>query len=556
MTTRDGERLAELPLYPERTGEEYIDALTRRYARRPESPTMTLRPIQALMLAQAVLGDGLVALAGCGSGKTLTTLLLPHVLGAERPLLLIPASMRAQFRSDCEFYGQHFHISPPEILSYESLSSPKQIQRLAEIAPDLIICDEAHALRNLRSARVRRLEGYLLETGARLCALSGTLVSRSLRDYAHVMNWALKAWSPLPRETSTVEKWAEVIEEGGFDRETQAEVDHALPEGRTLETRLQARLRGSRGVVISGDQRVGASLVITRRRFRPPERLRDAINALLSTQSVVSATQDILDEKALDSIFSSRELWTPEDSVYSRVWAQLALGFVYVWDWGEREEDVEWVHARRGWGSACNAVLTSGVYDSEALLKRDIEAGRYTRPRAVDALRAWRDVERRPPPQTRAIWVDESWANDVAEWAHSQKDPPILWVQFGAVAQKLAELTGFEMYGSGAENSARLNAQKDTAHPCIMSISAHATGKNLQAWRNQIVAHPLSHPATWEQMVARTHRSGQTADVVNVTRYNCGLFGRAWRRARDDARYIYETTGAEQRILYADQKND
>lgn len=551
MTPEDVERLSALPLYTEQTGEEYVDALTKRYARDPDNPSMTLRPIQALMLAQAVAGQGLVALAGCGSGKTLTTLLLPLVLDAKRPLLLIPASMRSQFASDRASYAEHFHVAELEVLSYESLSAPAQIARLAELNPDLIICDEAHHLRNLRSARVKRLERYLIASGARLCALSGTLVSRSIRDYAHVMNWGLGAWSPLPRRNEMIEQFAQVIEEQSYQRDARAWVDSALPVGGTLEERLHRRLRGSIGVVISGDQRVGASLVIERRKYRQPDALRDSIATMLSTQSVVSATQELLDERALDAVLASGELWTPQDSIYSRVWSQLALGFIYVWDWGDRAEDHEWIYARRNWGSAVRYALDRGLYDSEALLARAVRAGEYNHPRIVSALEVWESVRDREPPATRAIWVDETWARDVATWATEQKDPPIIWVQFGAVAQKLAELTGFATYGSGGEASARLDANKAHAHPCIMSISAHATGKNLQAWRNQIVAHPLSHPARWEQLLARTHRAGQTADDVRCVVYRSGVFARTFNRACNDAKYIQETTGAEQRLLYS-----
>jgi len=551
MIPRDVERLRELPLYEESTGEEYVDALTRRYARTPHAPTMTLRPIQALMLAQAVAGEGLVALAGCGSGKTLTTLLLPLVLDAKRPLLLIPASMRAQFASDQREYARHFHVADMTVLSYESLSAPKQVARLNELAPDLIVCDEAHHLRNLKSARVRRLERYLIESGAKLCALSGTLVSRSLRDYAHVLNWGLGVWSPLPRKNDIIEQFAQVIEEHSFARDARAWVDASLPDGPTLEDRLHRRLRGSVGVVISGDQRVGASLVIERRRYQPPERLKSAIAELLSTQSVVSATQEILDERALDAVLSSGELWTPADSIYSRVWSQLALGFVYVWDWGERDEDHEWVSARRAWGSAMRYALERGVADSEALIKQAVERGEYTHPRVVGALADWEAVRHREPPATRAIWVDDSWVNDVATWARGATSPPIIWVQFGAVAQKLAEITGYTVYGSGGDASRRLEADKSHARPCIMSISAHATGKNLQSWRNQIIAHPLSHPARWEQLLARTHRAGQSADEVRAVVYRHGVFARTFSRACRDARYIEETTGADQRLLYA-----
>lgn len=540
-----------MPLDVEVTGEEYVAPLTAMYARTPDAPTQTLRPLQAAMLVQAVRGDGLVALAGCGSGKTLTTLLLPLVLGSARPLLILPAAMRAQNAADQVEYAQHWRLAPVEVMSYEGLSAPSQRARLDELAPDLIICDEAHHLRNLKSARVRRLETYLRASGARFCALSGTLVSRTLIDYAHVLNWALRAWSPLPRQNALIAIWARVIEERDATREHNAWVDGALPPGDALEDRYHKRLRRSRGVVISSDQRVAASLVIQRRKYRESPKLRAALVQLLATQNVVSATHESLDEATVDLMLKSSDLWSPRDSIYCRVWAQLAMGCVYVWDWGEREPDHEWVEARRAWGSAARHMLDSGRYDSEALLKRDIRSGAYTHPRVVGALRAWDAVAHRPPPNTRAVWVDEAWVEDVVAWARAQKEPPIIWVQLNAVAQKLGELTGWEMYGSGGDASARLEARRGVSHPCIMSIASHGTGKNLQAWSNQIVAHPLSHPARWEQMIARTHRHGQGADVVNVTTYKHGLFSRALNRAKDDARYIYESTGQDQRLIYA-----
>ena len=142
MIPEDVARLSELPLYEERTGEEYVDALTRRFSRTPNAPTMTLRPIQALMLAQAVAGDGLVALAGCGSGKTLTTLLLPLVLKAKRPLLLIPASMRAQFASD-RGTTRNIFTSPSSRCSVAA-SAPKQVTS-CELAPDLVVTSASSA---------------------------------------------------------------------------------------------------------------------------------------------------------------------------------------------------------------------------------------------------------------------------------------------------------------------------------------------------------------------------------------------------------------------------
>jgi hypothetical protein len=551
----EAQRLVELPIEEPIDAENAAQEYTRAYAHSPNAPTMTLRPIQGQMLAEAKRAGGLVAMAACGEGKTLTSLLLPSVLGAKRPLILLPASMRAQYMSDRASYGEHFRLVDMPCMSYEGLSSPGQVAKLDELAPDLIICDEAHHLKNLRSARVRRLESYLLKSGALFCALSGTLVSRSLREYAHVANWALGVWSPLPRPNDLIEAWARVIEDKDALKTQRAWHDASAWRFDTdPERALHKRLRCARGVVITRSQEVGASLVIERRSYRQPTKLKEAISKLLETQDVVSATHDVLTPEALERIVDSRDLWTPQDAVYSRVWAQVAMGFVYVWEWGGRAPDTEWIEARRAWSSAVQWGLDRFGYDSEALLKRAIVKGEITHKRLTGAFDAWEAVSDRPAPTTKAIWLDDTWARDIATWATKQDDPPLVWVGLHAVADKIASLTGAAVYGGGAEASARLNERKDRAHLAVVSIASHGTGKNLQAWGRQIVAHPLAHPARWEQMLARTHRPGQLRDEVSCAVYAHGLFGRAFRRAVDDARYVYETTGQKQRLTYAVQK--
>ena len=55
----------------------------------------------------------------------------------------------------------------------------------------------------------------------------------------------------------------------------------------------------------------------------------------------------------------------------------------------------------------------------------------------------------------------------------------------------------------------------------------------------------------WEQLLGRTHRPGQGADVVEVHIYqHTGAYKQALSSAIKDAEYIQDTTGSGQKLLY------
>src|SRR5262245_46563659 len=62
--------------------------------------TMTLRPVQAIALYEAYRCHGAFLPIRVGGGKTLISLLLPHVLEASRPLLLLPAKLIEKTRRE------------------------------------------------------------------------------------------------------------------------------------------------------------------------------------------------------------------------------------------------------------------------------------------------------------------------------------------------------------------------------------------------------------------------------------------------------------------------
>ena len=85
-----------------------------------------------------------------------------------------------------------------------------------------------------------------------------------------------------------------------------------------------------------------------------------------------------------------------------------------------------------------------------------------------------------------------------------------------------------------------------------VSIAVHGTGWNGQRFHHQLILEPPTSAATWEQLLARTHRPGQTQDVeawvltatpAQTVALEVGMAG---------ARYTRDAMGAPQRLLIAD----
>ena len=544
LASQEADRILALPWRESTAPDDWS-----KWLRTPKG-IQSLRPIQNRMLQAAVNARGLLAFAACGEGKTLASLLLPVVLRAERPLLLIPANLREQNAADQEEYAQNWKVKPVPVLSYEQLSSPRSLNKLKELKPDLIIADEAHYLRGRDSARSKRLGRYLIENAScRFAALSGTLMNRSLEDWSHLSDWALAGGAPIPRIPQVLDPWLRVLETHdayGSDYRLLNKIKEQC-DARSYDEAVGERIRRTEGVVVTYTQQVGASLRLIKRTLQIPEALRMTLEH--AAHDIVSATQEMLDEETLNRVFDSSDLWTPEDAFAIRVWAQLVCGFFYIWDW-EGEPDTDWVFARRGWGRACRWAREHLGEDSDALFAEKIEAGEIKDDYCVSAWETWKEHKHKDAPRTETVWVSDYLVDDVCAWFRDQKEPPIIWCGTRALAERISQRLSIPYYGAGKKDSQRLVAESKKAHPCVASIKAHATGKNLQRWSNQIVVHPLSSPNTWEQLLARTHRPGQLADEVTVTVYGQNLFGKALRRAKNDAQRVKEITGLDQRLTF------
>lgn len=484
-----------------------------------------LRPRQAEALREAFELRGLFAPMRVGSGKTLVTLLLPTLLGSQRPVLMIPASLRDEKTPrDFAALRKAWRVRLPVLVSYQEMGRPDREHRLAELAPDLLILDEVgDKARNWESAVTRRIHRYIEATHVPVACLSGTMITDALLDYHHMAVWALRDRAPVPVVRAEAERWSKALDRDvGAVRRVAPGALASIPGG------FHGWLRGSRGVVPTPGSDCDASIEIST--WSPT--LSEQLQAIIARteESGVRPDGEILDE------------WELPDCL-----CQLSLGFFYVWDplppdW--------WLYPRRGWRAYARAVLDEHLpgFDSESQIVRALDQDVGPMPPAAGGgwqlLEAWRGVRDKFTPNPVPRWIDPGPLEQAAE--RTRADRSIAWVRYRAAGGRLEDL-GVPYYGGGTDpESARPGS------PVALSIAAHSTGRNLQAWASSLVLTPIANASGWEQLIGRTHRAGQRADVVRVSiiaaiEYQGAVLG----RVMTEARAISRASGFSQKLVDA-----
>lgn len=533
-----------------------------------------LLPIQGWGLEEAANAGGLLGLIGVGHGKTGLDILLPMVVpGCKVALLLIPPNLKPQFlqrdfpqwakhwRVPNLAHGRYFTPGLPvlHVVAYSELSGAAATDLLERIQPDLIIADEAHNLRRREAARTKRFLRYFAgrsADGLRLCALSGTLTTRSLKDYAHLAEHALGERSPLPLHWPTVEEWAGAVDAEGPNSLAApiGALRRLCAEGESAREGFRRRLVETTGVVATEASALGTSLVIAERKVKHvPQEVRDAIAG-------VNLTWQRPDGEELTDAMTK-----------ARVCRELACGFFYRWIWprGEPKELItEWLAARKEWHKELREKLKTAREhaDSPLLLTRAAirwhdgfvhveedgtrqEYPPHTRhPLTWASMHwpRWREVRDACKPETEAVWISDYLVRDAVAWALD--DVGIVWYTHAAFGEAVAALSGLPLYGPGTEASTAILTENGKGS-IIASAKAHGTGKNLQAFSKNLIA---NLPDDWEQLLGRTHRQGQLADEVGVDIYrHVPELVDAFEAALHRARYVQETTGSPQKLIYA-----
>lgn len=563
-----------------------VPSWVRHFLRKPGSPHEPW-DIQCRLVWETWKANGLFASAGVGWGKTLPSLSLPlafpHV---KRALLLVPPDLVEKTEREREEYREHFRISEAiTVGSYGKLSVRTGEAWIRDLAPQMIICDEAHYLGNTGSARTQRVGRYLKDNQDTIfCAMTGTISRSSVRDYAHLVAWALRENSPmpLPNKWPDLESWRLCIDPDAFMewptrsdwRKLQKLVD-AFGDGFPLMSQSVSdrrksvrrahleRFRTCPGIVMTSKASSDVPVVCERLEPTIPTKIEDALSDL---------------EKFWETP-GGEELCTGVEMASAR--KQLSLGFYYYWDWPDGIPDQQWLDARAWWHREIRKICRSQKrgLDTPGLVKRDVRRswsfallfvlvaqgnldpvvlrafmrgpGRlWKNGDLLAAAKNWAPEETKPQPPTETAWLTDKSLEQAIRIAKGRPSPCIIWYSHDAVATRLAEL-GVEVIPSGEE------PPTEPVRTLALSTNSHVAGHQLQGWCQNLVLTPPSSALTMEQMLGRTVRPGQKADEVWVG-FLCvnaqadKALGLALRRSVAQA----EGEGATRIILGAEWRGD
>lgn len=527
-------RITRLPrrVRPEQERSALARQLTEAY--RIPGGTMELRPVQAETLYEAGTCGGAFCPQACGAGKTASSFLV-CVASAQRPLLVVPAKLVQKTERDKRTLAKHFTLPPfLRILTYEWLGRAQAADALEKYAPDLIIADECHFLRNPKAAVTRRFRRYMqAHPETQFVALSGTVTKRSLHDFSHLVHWALKEKSPLPRSYQDLELWADALDErkgqtrradpGYLEMLCNEEEKKIWAYDRRTAARsaFRRRLVESEGIVATEESAVDASLVV--QGVEPP------------VSKAIDDAFDLLREEA--ELPDGQPLW--DGLEIFRHARELALGFYYKW---VPPAPQDWRLARKAWGKFVREVLKhSRTLDSESQVRK-------ANPDS-EILAKWLAVKDSFMINTTPMWLDDSVLNFCADWAERERG--IVWVEHVVFGERLEKDFGIPYYAKrGRDARGKFIDDHPVGEPMVASIQSNSEGRNLQGWSTNLVVSPPPNGKQWEQLLSRTHREGQQSDEVSVDVITvCAEhLGAVWQ-AISDCRYVESVTGSPQKLL-------
>lgn len=593
------------------------------------------------VLAYDLYGGGFFPI-GVGWGKTLISLMIANRAyergESERSMLFVPSGVYDQLtKTDIQWARKRVGLSVPfhllggrglddrrrmaasrrngcYILPYSLLSTrdseallggdrqnpPPNKPAIDGICPDLLILDEAHNVKNPKAARTQRLRRYMHARQPRLVALSGTITTKSINDYHHLISMALRALCPLPQSEALATNWSYVLdpEKPGGDYGNRSASgsktgpltplvdwarehfpDEEIPSGIPgFRKAYKLRLTSTPGVVATGDAEIGVSLTICNSPV-PKHKEHEGWPRL---KELMDQVEDLWLTPSGDEIEHGFHKW--------RYLNELTAGFYYKLRWPEIEELMrkglsedeaetylalalehhearqEFARALRKWieyrghpGMDTPLLVTANMGQHQ---DRDVGKALYT------AWRTMKDMEFDGMPEriSEPVRICDYKIMHAVEWAQKLlkstkgKQGGIVWVHHkepGAWLYEELVKAGVpavycpsESQKKGSNELIRDPANADKI--IVASMTGHGTGKNLQHFEHQMFLQFPRQADTLEQVLGRTHRNGQMADDLEPSTCNTTDFDHQnmWA-CLIDSLYIHQTTGTRQKAIYA-----
>jgi hypothetical protein len=594
-------RILGVPVAPPFTPEREAE-LSLRFVQAPAyREGFRLLPLQARGLAAFLDTGRLVGVIPVGKGKTFLSMLIASIGHEQNPssrsLLLIPPSIYEQFwLRDLPEARRKLAIAVPwlglgnatlqkrralaatkrpgcYVLPYSCLSTKDTQELLDTIDPDLVIADEAQALRGdpEDSAKNKRFWSWVerRKTPARGAVMSGTLTTTTPMDYYRILRWVLGPACPLPRTVVEATAWAACLRSDAEDPLPADKVEQLTPllewAGRTTGKPLWSNVDGVRaayqtrlltipGVVASDGEQIGTSIEV---RNTPAEQT-----------SGWDQLQKHLFELGNDGRSPNGEVLKFGIEIHN-AYRELSAGFYYRRFWDEAHPLA--AEAKACWkAEQAYAVKLNEWFRSCRVPRKGLDTpmlvGNYHEKHGAmpdqeelyDLWCEWKELQREdlPERQSEPVWICDYKIRHAVEWAKAHKPGGIIWVWHRAVANRVQAAlrdAGLPVLDKGG-GASWLHNDGSEQFFCVASIESHHKGKNLQHHTQQLLLQ-WPRPADYcEQLMGRTHRTGQKADrLIYDTCATTDFDHEQIAATLRDTRYAAQTLGGgEHKLLLAD----
>lgn len=479
-----------------------------------------LRLIQAMAIRETLQRGGLFLNARVGAGKTLTGALIATLFEDCRPLILVPGGHGEKTEYEfAQYRAAGWQLSHKlQVVTYSDLARDVDERLLRAYQPGMLICDEADKLRRVSrggSGTAARVAQYMAQhPSTRFVAMSGTMFKEGLNDYAHLLNWALKASAPVPELPIEIQQWHKAIKGlGPTDKIRRA---LGLAGDADVARAYRDRLWHSPGVIISIDSFTGVPLTLERVALGGSPDL-DRLYA----EGVAPSGLDVVDS-AGDDAEGIDGTWAVE--------RQLALGFYYKPD---PEPPEQWKKARKAYFRWARARIAAG----EA--KTELQARRIAIRTKHPAWAAWEAIQPTFEPRFVPVWLNSRALEWCKEWG---RGGGIVWTDHRAFADRLSAETGWRWFAGGGLDASGMMVEKCTDRTIICSRQANGTGRNLQRWNRGLVTALPGNGRDAEQLFGRQHREGQTQPVEMSILFAC-------RAHHNDMRKVVQLSEEEEKEM-------